>query len=159
MTHADLVERAARWLAKTKGCAVVATEIATTSESPDAIGWRAGYSHLVECKASRADFLADRNKPFRIVPETGLGDYRWYMTPPGLVSPDELPDGWGLLEVHPEQVRVIRQSGSRYGPPPFAGNARGAQRILVSIIRRERGHYTLPTKRTTITVADESEAA
>lgn len=157
MTHDELVTRAARWLAKTRRCPVVVTEIVTassTGEIPDAIGWEGGRSHLVECKVSRSDFLADRKKSFRIMPDLGLGDYRWYMTPPGLVTPDELPDGWGLLEVHPEQVRVLRESGSRWGAPPFVGNGREAQRILLSVIRRSRGQYKLPTKRTTIAIEE-----
>jgi hypothetical protein len=164
MTHAELVQRAARWLAKTKRCAVVATEIATSSatgESPDAIGWWGGWSHLVECKASRSDFLADKRKPFRIDPAQGLGDYRWYMAPPGLISPEELPAGWGLLEVHANQVRMVRKSchPGCEGAPPFEGNNREERRILLSIIRRGRGDYTLPTKRTTIAVDESADAA
>lgn len=161
MTHAELVERAARWLTKTQRCPVVVTEIVTlsvTGESPDAIGWHHGFSHLVECKASRSDFLADRKKPFRVDPAQGMGDYRWYMTRPGLLSPDELPDGWGLLEVNQKQVRVVRES-IRYGAPPFVGNGGEEKRILLSIIRRQRGEYTMPTTRTTIHVEPESEAA
>ena len=48
-------------------CGVVLSEQACVSgEMPDAIGWkRANHSVLVECKVTRADFLADRGKPFR----------------------------------------------------------------------------------------------
>lgn len=66
-THADLVAPAARWLKGTVRCGVVLTEAPSMDgESPDAIGWRSGYSVLVECKASRADFLADSRKPHRV---------------------------------------------------------------------------------------------
>ena len=53
---------------------------------PDAIGWKkACHSVLVECKVSRADFLADRGKPFRQNPETGVGCERYYLSPRDLI--------------------------------------------------------------------------
>ena len=87
MTHAQLVERAVRWL-RAYRCGVVLSEQACVSgEMPDAIGWKqACHSVLVECKVTRADFLADRAKPFRLKPEKGVGSERFYLTPPGLVK-------------------------------------------------------------------------
>ena len=66
MTHAQLVQKAVAWL-RSYRCGVILSEQACLSgEMPDAIGWkRACHSVLVECKISRADFLADRDKPFR----------------------------------------------------------------------------------------------
>ena len=97
--HAELVARAARWLHKTKGHAVVLTEIGAAGyEHPDVIGWKAGFSTMIECKTSRADFLADRKKPFRQNPSAGLGRFRWYCAPPGLIEPADLPEAWGLVE-------------------------------------------------------------
>ena len=66
MTHAQLVQQAVRWL-RSRRCGVVLSEQACASgEMPDAIGWkRACHSVLVECKISHADFLADREKPWR----------------------------------------------------------------------------------------------
>jgi len=162
MTHADLVERAGRWLAGTKRCVVVATEIVSAcAETPDAIGWYMGNAILVECKASRGDFLADARKSFRQHPPSGLGAYRYYMTPPGLVSPKELPDRWGLVEVHANGVRVIRESQNADGPWGVAfpeRNHRGETTILVSLLRRERGEYTRETHRTTIAIVPEEPA-
>src|ERR1035441_3174428 len=96
MTHAQLVERAVRWL-RAYRCGVVLSEQACVSgEMPDAIGWkRASHSVLVECKVTRADFLADRGKPFRTKPEQGVGCERFYLTPPSLVKIEELAAGWG----------------------------------------------------------------
>jgi hypothetical protein len=108
MTHAELVIRAVSWL-KGMGCPIVFYEMVTLqSEEPDAIGWRnsAGDSYLVECKASRADFLADRKKPHRHMP--ALGQFRYFMCPPGMIKPDELPDCWGLLYCHPKTVEIVR---------------------------------------------------
>jgi len=111
MTHPQLVERAVRWL-RSYRCGVVLSEQACASgEMPDAIGWkRACHSVLVECKVTRADFLADRAKPFRLDPEQGVGCERFYLAPAGLVRREELPAGWGLLEYHPGKIETTRPS-------------------------------------------------
>jgi hypothetical protein len=78
---------------------------------PDAIGWkRASHSVLVECKISRADFLADRAKPFRQKSDLGVGSERFYLVPRNLVRPEEVSGGWGLLEYHNRRVQVLRPS-------------------------------------------------
>jgi hypothetical protein len=123
MTHAQLVERAVRWL-RSYRCGVVLSEQACVSgEMPDAIGWkRTNHSVLVECKITRADFLADRGKPFRQKAEQGVGSERFYLTPPALVKLEELPVGWGLLEfrrggieaIHPSAKNLRAAAGFRY---------------------------------------------
>ena len=135
MNHHDLVLRAKRWLLNTKGCGFVLVEldyVATTVEIADAIGWRDGQSHLVECKASRADFLSDRKKPFRREPWRGMGRYRYYMTPPGLVKPEEVHPGWGLLYAYPRVVRVARKPRRA----KFAGVPTQELPLLCSALRR-----------------------
>jgi hypothetical protein len=111
MTHAQLVERAVTWLRGYR-CGVVLSEQACISgEVPDAIGWkRASHSVLVECKVSRADFLADRDKPFRHESDQGLGCERFYLTPSHLLEPKELPAGWGLLELRGRKIEMLRRS-------------------------------------------------
>ena len=111
MTHAQLVEKAVRWL-RAYRCGVVLSEQASVSgEMPDAIGWkRACHSVLVECKVTRADFLADRAKPFRQKPEKGVGSERFYLTPPGLIKTEELPAGWGLLQCHRGRIEMLQSS-------------------------------------------------
>ena len=86
MTHEKLVKAAVGWLRR-HGCGVVLSEQSCASgETPDAIGWkRACHSVIVECKISRADFLADREKPFRAKPEKGMGCERFYLAPAGLI--------------------------------------------------------------------------
>jgi hypothetical protein len=110
MTHAALVRKAVEWL-RSYRCGVVLSEQACISgEMPDAIGWkRACHSVLVECKVSRADFLADRAKPFRQQPATAVGCERFYLAPRGLIH-EELPSGWGLLELHNRQIQMVRPS-------------------------------------------------
>ena len=108
MTHAQLVRRAGQWL-RGMGCGLVFEElVALTGEIPDAIGWKdAGrISYLVECKASRGDFLADRKKPHRWDGAKAMGCYRYFMCPPGMIRPDELPERWGLLYCHASKVTI-----------------------------------------------------
>ena len=68
-------------------------------ENPDAIGWRYSWGNasnegsvLVECKTSRADFKKDFSKSFRIEPEQGIGNWRYYMCPTDIIKVDEIPD-------------------------------------------------------------------
>ena len=112
MTHAQLVDRAVEWL-RSYRCGIVLSEQACISgEVPDAIGWkRACRSVLVECKASRADFLADREKPFRRDPDLGLGCERFYLAPAGLILAGELPKHWGLLEYRRNQTTLVVKPG------------------------------------------------
>lgn len=84
-----------------------------TGEIPDAIGFRPvdplGGSTVVEVKVTRADFLADRTKPHRMA--GGMGRWRYYLTPAGLVTTVELPPGWGLLEVVGPRDRILPRAG------------------------------------------------
>ena len=100
-----------RWL-RSYRCGVVLSEQACISgEMPDAIGWkRACHSVLVESKVSRADFLADREKPFRQKPDIGVGCERYYLAPRGLIRIEELPAGWGLLQVCGREIERVKAS-------------------------------------------------
>lgn len=121
LTHSDCVDFAARYLSKR--CKVVFPEFFTHNEElPDVIGFGTGiirdgkwdggvYSRLVEVKVSRSDFLADRKKPFRMRPEKGMGDFRYYCCPKDLIRKEEVPSDWGLLYVYPSgQVRQVKES-------------------------------------------------
>lgn len=115
LTHDELVKRAVRWLAGTRRCYVVMDEQISfaVAEQPDAIGWRCGgrTSILVECKTSTSDFYADQRKHHRKYGR-GMGSERWYMTPPGLLKPEQIPDGWGLVEVS-SRCRIVVQATPR----------------------------------------------
>lgn len=102
---------AVAWLRRYR-CGVVLSEQACASgEMPDAIGWKKRcHSVLVECKASRADFLADHAKPWRQRPETGVGCERYYLAARDMIAVDELPRGWGLLEVCGRDIATVQRS-------------------------------------------------
>jgi hypothetical protein len=134
MTHTQLVEKAVRWL-RAYRCGVVLSEQACVSgEMPDAIGWKqACHSVLVECKVTRGDFLADRDKPFRQKPEKGVGSERFYLTPPALVKPEELPPGWGLLEFRRGHIEMRQASATNLRT---AIGFRSEMNLLLASLRR-----------------------
>lgn len=128
MTHSELVELAAAWLRNR--CPIVVTEIATTGEEPDALGWHCSNSILVECKVSREDFRADAKKSFRLDSFSGIGNQRYFMAPAGVIPVNDLPSKWGLLEVTGSRIRRARDS--EY----FEANHRHEIGILISCLRR-----------------------
>lgn len=142
-THRQLCEIGAKLLkrpasANGHGCHFALVEAACYGENPDVIGFRHGTQSwrefddkpylcgydvgtvLLEAKSSRADFLADKNKPHRLNYETGIGKWRYFICPVDLIQPEELPEKWGLIYVTPSgQCRYIKgamavpkQSGS-----------------------------------------------
>ncbi len=112
MTHQQLVRLAEQWLRRRYRCGIVLSEQSCASgETPDVIGWKGKCrSVLVECKISRADFFADREKPFRRSPELGMGCERYYLAPSRLIGKDDLPRKWGLLEADGREVRIVVRS-------------------------------------------------
>jgi hypothetical protein len=121
LTHEDLRKRAIQWLTNTCHCGVVLSEILAYTlgdEIPDAIGWKHTGSILVECKTSRADFHAQKNKT-HVRSGLGVGMQRYYMVPHGLIQAKDLdavgPEGikesdWGLLWVSQHQVAVVKSA-------------------------------------------------
>lgn len=151
--HCDLVALGARWLGK-QGFGVVATEIQASRcrEQPDVVGFRSSCSAIIEVKVSKADFRADAKKPERSGELPGLGVYRFYLSPIGVIAPEDLPPGWGLIhEVGGKLVDVVRPLGNTwpsYGegmwrewqhePCPAAERS-----VLFSIARRLAGRKTV----------------
>lgn len=142
MTHGELCLRADKWLQQ-QGFSVTLHDgfsaWTTHGEQPDVIGWRDSVSCLIECKTSRADFHADKKKPFRERPDIGMGDWRFYLCTPGVIAVDDLPAGWGLLYCHPKKIQKVHGF-----PPntmwverrPFDGNKRSETMMLRSALRR-----------------------
>jgi hypothetical protein len=160
VTHAQLVAYGARWLRK-QGFPVVWTELTAgwSREQPDVIGFRSTCSAIVEAKASRRDFLADAKKPERAGEAQGVGVYRFYLSPPDVIAPGDLPPRWGLLHlVDGKVIEVVRPLGnlwSGYGctsaPDVWKSfqhevNDRAERGLLFSIARRlAKGQAARPT--------------
>lgn len=146
-SHAELVDAAAVWLRNSRKCRIVATEIVTgASETPDAIGFTSRESIVIECKTSRTDFFRNGEK-FHEQSERSVGDERWFLTIAGLVQPGEVPDGWGLLEIHITDMVIGSRSNKSRGhfirrivhPPRrerTAGSFVAERLMLISIAQR-----------------------
>lgn len=140
MNHVELVEKAIKWLKNSLRCRVVLSELVAytrSGETPDAIGWVHNKTVLVECKRSMSDFYAERKKRSRNKHMPALGAWRFYLTPPNLLKPEKIIDGWGLYEVHGK--RVIHRGGQKYcnaGKPPFTSDKDSEIAMLVSALSR-----------------------
>ncbi len=106
MTHKELVKIAAKW-AQGKH-RIVVVERGAIGELPDVAAFDYGYSTLIECKVSRSDFLRDKRKATRRHPEWCMGNYRIYCVPKGLISENDIPDDWGLLEFYPSGLVKLK---------------------------------------------------
>lgn len=118
-------------------CGIVLSEQSCASgETPDAIGWKGkNHSVVVECKVSRADFLADFSKPWRIDPDSALGCERYYLAPAEMLCPSELSPAWGLLEIEGREIRMTRKSKKNLRAA--AGLANEMNLLLASLRRVE----------------------
>lgn len=103
-THNELVQIAYNWVLKRGVCGVAFKELHTNcsnGEHPDVIGFGShNHSVLIEVKVSKTDFYKDRTKKFRKDPLLGMGKYRYYCVPTGLIKVSDLPPNWGLIYVN-----------------------------------------------------------
>ena len=138
IAHRELVDRAFLYL-HTIGCSIWFRErITSISENPDVMGFGGRhFSILIECKASRADFVADKKKWFRKRPEDGMGYKRYFMAPVGMLKPIEIPKRWGLLEVYEKTPHMNRRVRIAVEAEAFHERNQEAEiKYLVSAIRR-----------------------
>lgn len=114
--------------------------VTNSGEQVDALGFRSGFSCLIEIKVSRSDFLQDKKKTFRVNPVLGVGQWRFYLCPAGLINITDLPDGWGLLWLENGKIKKIHgwPSNTRWCDAPFAQryNYRAEAEIMYSALRR-----------------------
>ncbi|MBA7665293.1 hypothetical protein ES703_73363 [subsurface metagenome] len=131
-THDQLIKRAINWLWG-QGCVIVISGMAGGSQEPDAIGFCHTYSILIECKASRSDFLRDKHKRHHRAGQS-MGNKRYYLAPQGMINPEELPEKWGLIEPREQNMRIIGKAEwfmDKSSHPEIS--------LLVSAIRRIKG--------------------
>lgn len=121
-------------LTRKTSCSVVLSEMHRSGESPDAIGWinSGAATILIECKASIEDYYSDSRKSFRKKPSQGMGYFRYYMTPKGMITDRmKLRENWGLLEVKGTRVFLKQR------PIAFTErNLRAETFMLYSAVRR-----------------------
>lgn len=114
----------------------VAVELCTYgAENTDVWGYDGIYTAVIEVKTSHSDFLADSKKWCRSKEAKSMGcqagTFRWYLCPEGVIKPEELPDGWGLLYWDGKAVNRI------VAPKENKDTWKADMRILYSILRRE----------------------
>ncbi|PSR54180.1 hypothetical protein AHMF7605_11930 [Adhaeribacter arboris] len=141
-THNQIVELAYKWLLKRTGFAFKELR-SLSNECPDVLGFRHEASILIECKISRNDFLCDKNKSFRKNPSIGMGNYRLYCCPDGLIKKEELPEKWGLIYVNQEgKCRLVHncfnhRGGNMFLPKnQFEANLTEERKMLYTALRR-----------------------
>ena len=135
LTHSKIIEYSRKVL-KRSGmmwkCGITFAELSTAiSETPDVLGFYSGGASLIEAKASRSDFLGDKKKPFRKNPEMGMGNYRFYACPTGLIKEEELPNKWGLIYVSTKGRCTVKKK-----PEWQESRTRAELGFMYSIIRR-----------------------
>jgi hypothetical protein len=99
------------------------------SEQSDVIDWADFCSIIIEVKVARGDFLKDCNKPFRKCSEKGVGEFRYYCCPQGLIKENELSKNWSLLYLN-DKIEIIKVSEIQ------KSNLKVERNILISLIRR-----------------------
>lgn len=137
MNHNELCLLGAKYLRR-KGiepfhrCQYSVCELERIGECPDAFGWGGSTTQLIEAKVSRGDFLSDKKKLWRQNPSLGIGCFRSYLCPEGLIEESDLPEKWGLLYI--DEKGKINEVVS----PIFQeSNHKEEINLLTSILRRE----------------------
>jgi len=74
-------------------------------ENPDVLGiWDNDLTVNIECKVSRSDFFADKNK----LHDHPIGNMKIYACPYNLIKEDEIPKEWGLLYINGRGGKLIK---------------------------------------------------
>ena len=136
MIHEELVKRGAKWLKNNYNSRyrfpIILPEYRCYSNSiPDVIGMSHWSTIVIECKATRADFLADSRKGHRRY-VIQLGNERYYLVPAGLVLVEEVPEKWGLLYCYDHKITVEKEAVVF---PPSETRPQEYQ-VMYSLIRR-----------------------
>jgi len=97
-----------------------------------------------EIKVSRSDFLSEMKQPNKQRSARLFSDEFWYVTPAGLLQPDEIPDWAGLMEL--SEQPAARRFGHKIGdkwytfktvcPAPVLSKHAPSWPLVVSLLRR-----------------------
>lgn len=101
-----------------------------------AFGLWASHGHAIEgieVKVSRGDFLSEMRQPEKSEPVMRFCNRWWLACPSGMVSPNELPTTWGLLELtEGGQLRQKVKAPKLEPVPPTLG-------FMAALVRRSAG--------------------
>jgi len=68
--------------------------------------------HGHEIKVSRSDWLRELKEPEKAEEFRRYMNFWWLVAPVGIAKPEEIPDGWGLMVVAGDQLRVQISRGN-----------------------------------------------
>lgn len=113
-THAEVQDAVASYFMTAGRMRIVCKEMRSKlKEVPDIYGIDRLGTYMVEVKVTRKDFLADAKKTFRLRPKEGVGKWRYYACPAGVILESDLPPKWGLIYLHPDgKIEIVR--GKRF---------------------------------------------
>lgn len=92
--------------------------------------WSSGIGHrriAVEVKVSRSDFRNEND--LKRAPAEACAHQTFYAVPAGLLTPADLPKGWGLIEVYPDQESYDAGTGWPLGPTRVRTRVRAVERV------------------------------
>jgi hypothetical protein len=85
-----------------------------------------GYCIVYEVKVTRADFLRELKKPIKREFAYLHSNEAYFVAPGGVIFVDELPEGWGLIEMNKagvlKQIRAAKQRKCHGLPIEFVAN-------------------------------------
>jgi hypothetical protein len=107
------------------------------SEFPDAIGYRFGFYQqgtiVIEAKTSIEDFKRDALKAWKRM-GPGMGRWRFYVCPTGLLLPRDVPEDHGLIYAPLDRkLRIVKQA-------PDRGDARDMKSELTLAVNMIQRH-------------------
>lgn len=110
-------------------------------------------SVAVEIKVARSDFIRELDNPTKRRPMEANAVETWFATPPGLIQPSELPEGWGLLEYLANGTVRAKHRARQRAQPEFktafvASVLRRAFKVEDSYVSREQKIAELEAKKT-----------
>lgn len=122
LSHKELIEYGCKFLKRRNYqfnmeshygpcCTRIFKELVTAAgEVPDVIGFRGSVSYLIEAKTSLSDFYSDRLKPWRCGKNSGMGNFRYYISQKGIIPVNKIPDNWGLLEIIENKIYMTKDA-------------------------------------------------
>jgi hypothetical protein len=90
-----------------------------------------------EIKVSRADFQKDMKQPLKQRGARLFSDQFYFVTPPGLLRPEEIPDWAGLLEPHGANNWERWPTWREVVPAPIRSKDAPSWPLIVSMLRYE----------------------
>ena len=101
--------------------------------------------HGHEVKVSRSDWLTELADPSKAEAIKRYCDRWWLVVPDRSIVRDDLPEGWGLLDIGPNgHLRVARRAPA-LTPDPIPAQFRASlMRAVAKTARRRIGHETDP---------------